>query len=114
MTKSVLLAEAGLKPSSIAHFQVKDEPMEQYGSRDLAETSGHRVSVDMRNEPYPSSPFSKEAEEPHLSWGIFSCEVDDRNLLSSFCQSEVHQGLSSQRTAQSKTKPLNIIPTAIP
>ena len=88
--------------------------MEHYRSQDPAETSDRRVSVDMRNEPYSSSPLYKEVEESYLSWGIFFFEVDDRNLLSSFCQSEIHQGLSSQRTAQSKTNPLNIIPTEIP
>ena len=114
LTKSVLLAGAGLRPSSFAHFPVKDEPMEHYGSRNLAETSGLWVSVDMRNKPYSSSPLSKEAEESYLSWDIFSFEVDDRNLLSWFCQSEVPQGLSSQRTTQSKTNPPNIIPAEIP
>ena len=60
--------------------------MEHYGSRDPAETSGCRVSVDMRYEPHSSLPLYKEAEESYLSWGIFSFEVDDRNLLSSFSQ----------------------------
>jgi len=46
--------------------------MEHCGSRDPAETSGHLVSVDMRNEPFSSSLFSKEAEDSYFSWSIFS------------------------------------------
>ena len=87
--------------------------MEHYGYRDPAETSSHLVSVQMRKEPFSSSPFSKEAEESYFSWGILF-ELDDRNLLTSFCQSEVHQSPSSQRTAQPKTNPLKIMTTEIP
>lgn len=68
VSNSFPLARDGLRPSSIAHFPVKDEPMEHYGSRDFAETSGHLVSVDMRTEPLSPSPFSEEAEGSHFSW----------------------------------------------
>jgi hypothetical protein len=42
--------------------------MEHHGSWDPAETSGHLVSVDMRNEPFSSSLFSKES---YFNRGIF-------------------------------------------